>query len=287
MLARPSQRLTAAIDSLPTLPAIVSQVMAITGDPESSAHDLLPVISADPAYTAQILKLANSAFYSRMYEIATIKQAIMVIGFQEIRNLVVASAVFNNFQQIKRIKKFDALDFWRHAFEVGLAAQMLAGALELQGGQLFVAGLIHDLGKLALLIAMPTEYSQIIQRNGLYGLDNIAAEKQLIGLTHAEMGRRLFNRWMFQNLYLNTTHCHHTPHLAREDQTATIVVHIADHLARIAKTGDLTQECLSAETTSAARALGIAWDTNGIEILTTQLNDLVEARSGVMTALFS
>lgn len=286
-VAEHTHRLTATIDSIPSLPAVVSQVMTITGDPESSAEELLSVICADPAYTAQILKLANSAFYSRMREIATVKQAIMVIGFKEIRNLVVASAVFNNFQQIKRIQEFDALGFWRHSFEVGLAAQMLAGPLELQGGQLFVAGLIHDLGKLVLLISQPEKYSQIIQKAGQHGLENIAAEKDLLGLTHAEMGKRLFNRWMFQELYLNTTHYHHSPHLAINDKAATIVVHLADHLVHIAIDSDLIEASLTAETISAAQTLGIDWDTDGIKKLTGQFSTLMEARSGVMTALFS
>jgi HD-like signal output (HDOD) protein len=199
----------------------------------------------------------------------------------------VASAVFNNFQQIGRIKEFDAVDFWRHSFEAGLAAQMLAEKIQLQAGFLFVAGLIHDLGKLVLLIAMPDEYTQILQKSDQPGLDNLAAEKKLTGSTHAEMGKRLFNRWMFQELYLNTTQFHHFPHLAPKDQMATMVVHIADHLAHIAQDNDFLDISLAEETTSAARALGITWDSAGIKKLTRRLSALVKQRAGVMTALFS
>ncbi|MBT8339481.1 MAG: HDOD domain-containing protein [Desulfatitalea sp.] len=286
-------RITAAIDAIPSLPAIVARVLEVTDNPESTADELLEVLVADPAYTAKILKLANSAFYSRVREIATVKQAVVVLGYEEIRNMVVATAVFNNFQKIKKVPGFDAMGFWRHAFLTGLAARMLAVSLKKNTGQLFVAGLIHDIGKLVILMALPDEYAKILKMTGNRGLENLDAETHLLGVTHAETGMRLFSRWMYPDLLLRTTGSHHQPHLASQNRAAILVVHLADYLAHIAVEtrggGDIVfpEGCFAQETVSAARTFGIPWNGEAIKILADQLNILMDDQAGVLAMFLS
>ena len=142
--------LLAGIDTIPTLPAIVGQVTQTIADPESSARDLMEIIYPDQALTLKILKIANSAFYGRVRETRTLEQALVVLGFDEIRNLVISTALFNNFRRLKVSSSFSMKKFWEHSFVCGLAARIIAKEMKLSEGDLFVAGLIHNIGKLAI-----------------------------------------------------------------------------------------------------------------------------------------
>jgi len=143
------------VDSLPPLPATVSRVLAITADPESSADDLVNGILPDQAMCATILKFANSAFFGIPRDVATMSKAVNVLGFNEVHNIVLGKAVFNSFQKIGRENKKSINAFWSHSFSCGLAAKILAKALRYSQSELFIGGLIHDIGKLILLISLP------------------------------------------------------------------------------------------------------------------------------------
>lgn len=284
--------ITATIDNIPSLPAIVTRVLQITSDPESSADELMEVISADPAYTVKILKLANSAFYGRAREIATLRQAVMVIGFAGIRNLVLASAVFNNFRQIKKVADFDAIAFWRHAFLTGLGARMIARQLQQQDGELFVAGLIHDVGKLAILMALPEEFGKIAKMTGNRGRENIIAEQHLFGITHAQVGVRLFRRWMFPDILVMATQYHHESDLSAKVYAGALVVHLADLLAHTVANANrqdapFPPECFSAETATSARAHGLVWDMANVRQMAAQLGTEMETQAGMLATLLS
>jgi len=286
--------LTARIDNMPTLPAIVNQVLVITSDPESTAQQLLEVIEPDQSITVKILKVANSAFYSRAREISTLRQALMIIGFDEVRNLVLSSAVFNNFKKLKKMDGFDPKEFWRHSFTTGLAAKMIAGQLKLQAGSLFVAGLIHDIGKLALLTVLPADFIQTMKMTGNCGLENLTAEKHLLGLTHAEVGMRVLRRWMFPQHFVTAAGFHHDPVHADAQTIYPLVVHLADLLAHtIVLSPDLgdhiitPEGCFSAEAAALARKYGIGWDLASIREQAARLKALVHEQAAVLDAFLA
>lgn len=284
-------KLIAKIDTMPTLPALVGRVLTITADPESSADDLLAAIEPDQSFTVKILKVANSAFYSRARKVATLKQALMILGFQEVRNLVLASAVFNNFQKIKKVKDFNAEAFWRHSFITGLAAKMLAGPLKLSPGEMFIAGLIHDIGKLVLLTALPLEFITTMKMSGNCGLENLIAEKHVLGLAHTDVGMRVLKRWMFPNQLVIATGFHHRP--ATDDSLAIypLVVHLSDFLAHIvAISPDLEDHiicpegCFSAETAALARHHGIDWHLEAVKARSLELKQAIDHQNGTLEA---
>lgn len=288
-------KLTAQIDVLPTLPAIVNQVLSVTANPESSAQDLLAVIEPDPAMTAKILEMANSAFYSRANKVVTLKQALMTIGFNEVRNIVLSLAVSNNFSALSRVRGFDPYDFWRHAFIVGIAAKLIAGGMQLKAGDLFVAGLIHDIGKLALLIIAPDGYARIMKMTGNYGLEHLAAEKHVLGLNHAQVGMRLANKWMLPESLVAAVGYHHEPGQANESQVVyPLVVHLSDclsHILALSQQGEgqpvIPEGCFSAETAAYAKRHGIDWHMETVEAYLVELKALIEHQSSVLDALLS
>jgi len=108
--------LVARIESMPTLPAVALRVMEVTADPKSSANDLMGIISPDVSLTTKILKIANSPFYGLTRGISSLKHAVTVLGFKEIRNLVISTVAFESFKNLKQNGKFDINKFWRHSF---------------------------------------------------------------------------------------------------------------------------------------------------------------------------
>ncbi|MDA8141576.1 MAG: HDOD domain-containing protein [Desulfobacteraceae bacterium] len=287
-------QLIAKIDAMPTLPTLVGRVLTITSDPNSSADDLLQAIEPDQSMTVKILKVANSAFYSRVRKVADLKQALMVLGFQEVRNLVLASAVFNNFQKIRKVKEFDARAFWRHSFITGLAAKGMAGPLKLAAGEMFIAGLIHDIGKLALLTALPLEFVRTMKMSGNYGLEGLIAEKHVLGLSHTDVGMRVLKRWMFPNHLVVATGFHHQPATDDSLRVYPLVVQLSDFLAHIvAMSPDLDEQiifpegCFSAETASLAKNYGIDWHLEAVKARGKELKQIMDLQAGVLDAFLN
>ncbi len=281
--------LSAAIDTIPTLSVVVNRVMEITANPDSSTQELMEAISVDPVLTAKVLKIANSAFYSRAGQIATLKQALVTIGFKEVRNLVLSSSVFNNFSRISRVPGFDARLFWRHSFVTGLACRMIARDMGLAGGEMFVAGLIHDIGKLVIVMALPAEFIKMMKMTGNFGQEHIVAEKHLLGLTHEEVGLRLLKRWSFPQPLQYAVGFHHHPASAAIQPAQALAVHLADLLAHISDhppaidgANSLPEGCFSAETASLARAYNIEWNPEAVKRHVEKLEDLKTTQSSVL-----
>ncbi|MBI5895210.1 MAG: HDOD domain-containing protein [Desulfobacterales bacterium] len=281
--------LTAAIEAIPTLPVVVSRVMEITANPESGVQELMEAISIDPVLTAKVLKIANSAFYSRSGQIATLRQALVVIGFNEVRNLVLSSAVFNNFAKLSRAPGFDAHLFWRHSFVTGLACRMMARPMGLPGGESFVAGLIHDIGKLVMVMALPLEFTKMMKMTGNFGLEHVVAEKHLLGLTHEEVGLRLLKRWAFPQHLQSAVGYHHHPALANVQVAQALAVHLADLLAHINDRAQaipddnlLPEGCFGAETAALARTHGIEWNPEAVRKHVDSLDHLITEQSSVL-----
>jgi HD-like signal output (HDOD) protein len=223
--------LLAGIDTIPTLPAIVGQVTATIACPKSSARDLMEIIAPDQALTLKILKIANSAFYGRVRRVGTLDQALMALGFDEVRNIVVSTAVFNSFRRLRATALFDPGKFWEHAFMCGLAGRIIAKKTDLSDGELFVAGLIHDIGKLAICMVLPQEFDMVIQMSGSSNPETSSAELQILGITHAEIGAQILKRWMLPQDLIEAVGYHHRPAAAPVQTAYPIVTHLADLLA--------------------------------------------------------
>lgn len=219
------------IDGLPALPATVTRVMKVTEDPESSAVDLMQAILPDQSMCATVLKLANSAFFGLPREVSTLDKAVMVLGFDEIRNIVLGKAVFNSFQHIYRVNREIVDRFWEHSFICGLAAKIIAEDQKLSPSELFIAGLIHDIGKLVMLMSLNSDYADTLELPDPSLFTGYIKEQELFSISHDAVAVRLLNRWMFPVSLINAVGYHHSPQDCPGNQILPIIVQAADILS--------------------------------------------------------
>lgn len=286
--------LTARIDSFPTLPTVVAQVIEITANPESSARDLMGVIGPDQSLTATILKIANSAFFGLARGVSSLQQALTVLGFTEIRNVVLAKAVFSSFKNLRKDRQFDIGKFWEHSFLCGLAARTIATDLRGDSNELFVAGLIHDIGKLIVWMALPMEFYKIIDTAGSSKLMTFRAEKSILGVTHDELGMKLLTRWMFPENLVTAVGFHHRPQEAKRHSLFSLVVHISDLVAHLSEVPDggeddtFLKEALShPEIIKMSRSHGLEWNSSAVEKLREKLARRKEEEAGALSLFLS
>jgi len=224
------------IDSLPSLPTIVADVMEVTGNPESSAKDLMKAIIPDQSMCAAILKISNSAFFGLPREVSSIEKAVMVLGFDEIKNIILGKAVFNSFKELNGDNKKRIEDFWLHSFTCGLTAKIIAERIDLPPSELFIAGLIHDIGKLAMLLTFPNLYSHTLQLSSDDWSDNFEKEQELFFIAHDQVAYRILNKWLFPQRLLSAVGYHHRPEEAKEQKLLSSTIQIADVLAHLMST---------------------------------------------------
>jgi HD-like signal output (HDOD) protein len=219
------------MESLPALPATVAEVMAVTANPESSADDLMHVILKDQTMCSTILKVANSAFFGIPRGVSTIERAVVVLGYEEIRNIVIGKAIFSSFPQLNQENKNTVNLFWEHAFTCGLAAKIMGDHLHLPPSELFIAGLIHDIGKLVMLMAFPNDYPILQELYNPCNLDNSAEERAKFSIAHDKVGLQLAERWLLPEQLCMAIGFHHSPQHAPRFKQYPLIVQIADILS--------------------------------------------------------
>ncbi len=219
------------VDNFPALPATVNKVMTITGDPESTANDLMRAILPDQSMCATILKIANSAFFGMPRQVATIEKAVVILGFNEIRNIVLSKAVFTSFKKLQKQNKESTDLFWEHSFTCGLAAKIIAEDLHYPASELFIAGLIHDIGKLAMLMTFPQDYMLLFELSEPHRFRTIIHEHEEYSTSHDEIGMRILKRWLFPEQLLISTGYHHRPEHAPAEKVFPVIVQLADMLS--------------------------------------------------------
>ncbi len=283
--------ITTRIDSFPTLPAVVTKVMQITADPDSSATDLMKVISLDQSLTTTILKMANSAFFGMSRKVTSLQVAVTVLGFKAIQNVVLARSVFDSFKAIGSEDQFDIRTFWEHSFVCGLSAKVIAAEFKGDKNDFFVAGLIHDIGKLVIYMALPIKFSGIIKMPGPSNLRTFDAEKEVLGITHDEIGMNLLSKWLFPEELIAAVGFHHRPHEADQSQLA-LVVHAADLLSHISDSQDdeesfakLKEELFSPKIIELFQSHKIEWNESYLEKLQNELENIKEEEAGALRIL--
>jgi HD-like signal output (HDOD) protein len=219
------------MESLPPLPTTVTEVMAVTANPESSANDLMQAILKDQTMCSTILKVANSAFFGIPRGVSTIERAVVVLGYGEIRNIVIGKALFSSFPKLNKENKNTVNLFWEHAFTCGLAAKIMGDHLRLPPSELFIAGLIHDIGKLVMLMAFPNDYPVLQELSNPCNLDNSAEERAKYSITHDKVGLLLAERWLLPKQLCMAIGFHHSPQHAPSFKQYPLIVQIADILS--------------------------------------------------------
>jgi len=219
------------LETLPPLPITVSNVLKVVDDSESSANDLVKAILPDQTMCVAILKTANSALYGRPKKVSSLEVAVTVLGFNEIQNIVLAKAALTAFKPLFEANKRELALFWDHAFTCGLAAKIISEHINVSSGQFFIAGLLHDIGKLAMFLAYGEKYDTSRWLTELSDVSTLEEEKQTFSITHDIVGSRLLKRWQFPDSLVAALRYHHSPHTASELQSYPLIIQLADFLS--------------------------------------------------------
>jgi HD-like signal output (HDOD) protein len=232
----------ARIASLPTMPDAADRVLRLLKEPHTTAESLRRVIEIDPSLTAAVLRLANSSLFGPPQKTANLSHAIMLIGFFRLRSLTLTTVVAGLRSLIPSGAAGERELIWAHSVNTGLAARALAGRLGAAWGEeAFVAGLMHDCGRLVLLAVETESYQQLIEQSG-GELPASAEERAALGLCHQQTGGALMRQWKMAGQLVRVVETHHEP-LRTEDEDAllTAVVMLADRIQYRIRGEDVAQ----------------------------------------------
>jgi putative nucleotidyltransferase with HDIG domain len=184
------------LHQLPVMPVVVREVMDSFRNANVGSAVMAHKIEFDQGLSARVLRVANSSFYGLSREVGSIQDAVMVLGFDTIRSLVVSAGFTHAFPAIKD-DHFDRYAYWVRSFRVATYTEALTQCLG--GGRKlsFTAGLFHDVGQLVLSICIPEKFAEIVAQHEASGLDLIEIEKSVLGFDHAEIGAEMAKRWNF------------------------------------------------------------------------------------------
>lgn len=225
------------IPNLPTLPQVALKVNELLEAPNVSVRKLSDIIMNDQAIVTNILKLVNSSFYGFPSKIDSISRAIQVLGLETLRNAVISVAATQTLSKENSQEGFSITDFWRHSIAVAVTCRQLSIRIPLEVPETcFVAGLIHDMGKVILANFFNEEFQQIITlcRSGIHYLE---AERSVLPLSHARIGGYLAERWSLPENLRNAIIYHHNPKEGVAGSNLAILVYTADIIVNTVMNG--------------------------------------------------
>jgi len=220
-----------SIIQLPALPTIAMEIVELVDNPKTSASKLGKLVSTDQALTAKVLKIANSPFYGFPRKISTIDFAIIVLGYDALKEIVISISLVSSLQR-KGDAYFDPKAFWDHSILSGVLARRLARDLGYRvSGEVFVGGLLHDMGVSVLHRYFKNEFKRIMEIIQETDLTALEAEESVLGVTHSEVGGWLAERWNLPNHLVEAITMHHTPGRAEQNKDLVSLIHCADIFA--------------------------------------------------------
>lgn len=217
------------IEDLPTLPAVAMEVNKMLLDYDTTIDKLSDTIEKDQAMVSKILKLVNSAFFGLRGKISNISHAIVVLGFNTIRNAVVSISIIDAFSVKEGLDGFDITDFWKHSLAVAVTSKYLSEKTGIHpADDCFVAGLLHDMGKIVLLQHFKDLFQKVWQAVKENNLSFYEAEKREIPVDHARIGGHLARKWQLPTALVDAIQYHHAVRPNADDQHLLIIIHAAD-----------------------------------------------------------
>jgi HD-like signal output (HDOD) protein len=216
------------VDDLPTLPASFLEVRRVAEDPLSSSREIAEIVEKDQVLTAKALKLINSAFYGMPRKITRVEQAITLIGINALKNLILGSSVFQVFGKKAKLK-----GLWTHALASAVAAKVIGQNISYREiEELFICGLLHDIGKLVEFRFYPEDVEKAIEKCKVEKRHYFDVEEELFGIGHERIGQLLLTKWRLPEKFSKVTGFHHHPNPNSDYALEIGIVFVADALVR-------------------------------------------------------
>jgi putative nucleotidyltransferase with HDIG domain len=273
---------------LASLPEVFMRIREVLSDPASTVEEAAAVIGKDPSLTAKLLKLVNSAFYARTLRVSgglppgpvdTLSRAVMLLGLNQLSTLAMGVSVLPLFKDIPA-GCIDMRQFWRHSIGVGLVAKLLAVRMgDPNPERFFVAGLLHDIGRLVLYKQVPAVAGETLARAAESGRLLLDVEREMLGFDHADLGGMLLRKWRFPESLEQAVWRHHNP-VSGDVPLEPAILNVADMIAGAALPGGSGERLVPTY-------LPEAWKTVGLR--SEELPDLLEtteAHFEVICAMF-
>jgi len=225
-------RLLSNIRNLPSVPSIIFEVSKLLNFPNTSASDLGKVIGKDQGLVARILTVANSPLYGLPRRVATIEFAIVILGFDHIKNIVMALSMIEAFKGNGK-SNWDDKSYWNHTLFTATAAKGIADELGYpKSGEVFTAALLHDLGISIIQRYFNKEFNSICNLVDTLQMRYLKAEEQVLGLTHQDIGKFLIDKWNLPEALGWAIANHHYPSKAENNKVLASIIHLADYMTQ-------------------------------------------------------
>lgn len=220
------QKVLSAIENLPPMPENIVKMRKICANPNSSFSDIVPIIEKDPGFCADILHMANSAYYGIPHTVESVHEAVRYIGFRHVIDFISVSfskkAIKSQFSGIQNLN-----DYFAHSNSVALATKCLAKTSGKPSDvQEFytIAGLLHDIGRLIILIASDPQFRSFIDDMAGCDLDQTEKEMNFFGIDHCQVGKKICEKWRFSDALQTAILRHHTPHIEPLCETGAFIL---------------------------------------------------------------
>lgn len=225
------------LENLPTLPVIVQQIQRMLSNPRSNLAQVAAIITKDQAISTRVIRLVNSAFYGFPNKIGSIQRAIVVLGLNTVKNIVVGVSVVKIFDGLPGAFTFNREQFWLHTFGCALGSKLIAEHLgRPEPEDYFLAGLLHDIGILVIDQYLHNDFVRVLELVKDRKIDYVQAEQNILGCAHTDVGEYMARRWKMPDFMRYTIKYHHEPMVINKKADAfrdyLTIVHLADAKTR-------------------------------------------------------
>jgi len=230
---------------LPSLRSIDSALRELLNADQRYTQQIAEVIRRDPSLTSRLLRLVNSVYYGLSTPVSNLEEAVLYLGLRQIRQLVMATPILEDFQRLTGGVEFSWREFWQHCIGTAILTREVMASVRAPDNETdYVAGLIHDVGKIVMAHAFPEHFHAIYQDVDHPQTSLLEREETILGINHAELGAHYLREYNLPDALVETARYHHRPERAGENAPIVAAVQIADllmHLAHIGKSGSSTE----------------------------------------------